>query len=125
MDFFLGGEGSLKPANAVVAIIVVDKGSYLMQLRDQKPNIFYPGHWGLFGGAIEANEDPTVALRRELEEELRLNISECHYFTNFTFDYGRHGTVFRRFYEVRIPRSTLKKLSLHEGAEMRVFLPSE
>ena len=39
MDFFLGGEGSLKPANAVVAIIVIDETSYLMQLRDQKPNI--------------------------------------------------------------------------------------
>ena len=125
MDFFLSGDGSLTPANAVVAIIVVDETSYLMQLRDQKPNIFYPGHWGLFGGAIEANEDPTVALKRELEEELRLDISECPYFTNFTFDYGPHGTVFRRFYEVRIPGRALKKLSLHEGSEMRVFLPSE
>ena len=124
MDFFLGGEGSLRPANAVVAIIVVDETSYLMQLRDQKPNIFYPGHWGLFGGAIEANEDPTVALKRELEEELRLDISECPYFTNFTFDYGPHGTVFRRFYEVSIPGRALKKLSLHEGSEMRAFLPS-
>ena len=125
MDFFLGGEGSLRPANAVVAIIVVDETSYLMQLRDQKPNIFYPGHWGLFGGAIEANEDPTVALKRELEEELRLDISECPYFTNFTFDYGPHGTVFRRFYEVSIPGRALKKLSLHEGSEMRAFLPAE
>jgi 8-oxo-dGTP pyrophosphatase MutT (NUDIX family) len=124
MDF-LGGEGALRPADAVAAIIVVDETSYLMQLRDQKPNIFYPGHWGLFGGAIEANEDPTVALKRELEEELRLNIAECRYFTNFTFDFGRHGTVFRRFYEIRIPGLALKKLSVHEGAEMRVFLPSE
>ena len=93
MDFFLGGEGSLRPANAVVAIIVVDETSYLMQLRDQKPNIFYPGHWGLF--------------------------------TNFTFDYGSHGTVFRRFYEVSILGRALKKLSLHEGSEMRAFLPAE
>jgi len=125
MDFFLSGGGDLRPANAVVAIIVVEETSYLMQLRDQKPNIFYPGHWGLFGGAIEENEDPTVALKRELEEELRLDIFEYRYFTNFTFDYGRHGTVFRRFYEVRIPRLALKKLSLHEGAEMRMFLPTD
>jgi 8-oxo-dGTP pyrophosphatase MutT (NUDIX family) len=96
-----------------------------MQLRDQKPNIFYPGHWGLFGGAIEANENPIVALKCELQEELRLDISKCRYFTNFTFDYGQHGTVFRRFYEVGIPGPALKKLSLQEGAEMRTFLPSE
>jgi 8-oxo-dGTP pyrophosphatase MutT (NUDIX family) len=79
----------------------------------------------LFGGAIEANEDPIVALRRELQEELRLDISECRYFTNFTFEYGQHGTVFRRFYEVGIPGPALKKLSLHEGSEMRIFYPSE
>lgn len=125
MDFFLGGEGNLKPADAAVAIIVVDEVRYLMQLRDQKSNIFFPGHWGLFGGAIEQNEDPTVALKRELNEELRLDISEFRYFTNFTFDYGLHGTISRRFYEVEIPGSALKQLTLDEGAEMRSFHASE
>ena len=51
MDFFLGGEGELTPSDAAVALIVLDDGRYLLQLRDQKPKIFYPGHWGLFGGA--------------------------------------------------------------------------
>jgi 8-oxo-dGTP pyrophosphatase MutT (NUDIX family) len=125
MDFFLGGEGKLKPADAAVAIIVVVEINYLMQLRDQKPNIFFPGHWGLFGGAIETEEDPAVGLKRELNEELGLDISECHYFTNFTFDYRQHGTVFRRFYEVKMAGSALAHLTLREGSEMRTFLPSE
>src|SRR5690349_7885568 len=107
MDFFLSAESKLKPADAAVAIIVVDDACYLMQLRDQKPNIFYPGHWGLFGGALETNEDPAVALKRELKEELHLDVPEFRYFTNFTFDYRQHGSVFRRFYEVKIVGSVL------------------
>ena len=121
MDFFLCGEGKLKPADAAVAIIVVDEVNYLMQLRDQKPKIFFPGHWGLFGGAIETEEDPAAGLKRELNEELGLDISECRYFTNFTFDYGQHGTVFRRFYEVKIAGSALAHLTLREGSGMRAF----
>jgi len=70
MDFFLKGEGRLKPADAVVAIITVDAERYLMQLRAQKPGIFCPGHRGLFGGAIDEGEDQVETLRRELEEEL-------------------------------------------------------
>jgi 8-oxo-dGTP pyrophosphatase MutT (NUDIX family) len=125
MDFFLGGEGQLVPKDAAVALIIVDERRYLLQLRDQKPDIFYPGHWGLFGGAIETEEDPAVGLKRELNEELCLDVSECHYFTNFTFDYGQYGTVFRRFYEVKIAGSDLTNLTLREGADMRVFLAPE
>ena len=33
--------------------------------------------------------------------------------------------MFRRFYEVSILGRALKKLSLHEGSEMRAFLPTE
>ena len=72
-DYFLGGEGQLTPGDAAVALIVLEDGRYLMQHRDQKPGIFYPGHWGLFGGAIDADETPEIALRRELEEELGLS----------------------------------------------------
>src|ERR1700680_1541781 len=69
-DFFLGGEGRLVAGNAAVALIVVDREHYLLQLRDQKPGIFYPGHWGLFGGATEPGEPPEAAGAREIKEEL-------------------------------------------------------
>jgi hypothetical protein len=39
--------------DAAAAIIVTDDGRYLMQERDDTPGIFYPDHWGLFGGAFE------------------------------------------------------------------------
>jgi 8-oxo-dGTP pyrophosphatase MutT (NUDIX family) len=62
MDYFLGGEGPLKPARAAAAIIVFEDGRYLLQLRDQKPGIFFPGHWGLFGGATDPGETPEQAV---------------------------------------------------------------
>ena len=122
-DFFLA-EGRLRPADAAAALIVVGSdGHYLMQLRDQKPGIFYPGHWGLFGGAIDPGESPDISLRRELEEELQLRVSSLRYFTEFAFDFafcGRERFI-RRFYEVQVAESSLRGLVLGEGADMRAF----
>lgn len=42
----------------------------LLQLRDNKPEIPFPNHWGLFGGLLDPGEAPVDALQRELEEEL-------------------------------------------------------
>lgn len=74
-DHFLGGETGLHPGDAAVALIVVDNERYLMQLRDQKGGIFYPGHWGVFGGALEPGEAVDAALRREILEELGYRIT--------------------------------------------------
>ncbi len=41
----------------------------LMQLRDENPEILYPGHWGFFGGTVEPDEHPLACARRELYEE--------------------------------------------------------
>jgi 8-oxo-dGTP pyrophosphatase MutT (NUDIX family) len=57
-DNFLEGEGLLTPGNAAVALIILDDGRFLCQLRSQKPGIFYPDHWGLFGGAADPDESP-------------------------------------------------------------------
>jgi 8-oxo-dGTP pyrophosphatase MutT (NUDIX family) len=44
-----------------------------MQLRDEKPGIANPGHWGLFSGHLKPGEDPLRAMRREIAEELGLS----------------------------------------------------
>ena len=56
-----------------------------MQLRDDIPGIFYPGHWGLFGGAIEKDENFEEALIRELSEELSYEFVSLNYFTKMNF----------------------------------------
>jgi 8-oxo-dGTP pyrophosphatase MutT (NUDIX family) len=53
------------------SIAILPQGDrFLMQLRDNIPEIFYAGLWGLFGGQIEPGETPEDAIVRELEEEI-------------------------------------------------------
>jgi len=123
-DFFLGGEGLLRPADAAGALILVGADQhYLMQLRDQKAGIFYPGHWGVFGGAIDKGETPDETLRRELEEELGLAVKSMRYFTEFSFDFSfcGLGRLTRRYFEVPVEFAALSELILGEGAALRVF----
>ena len=126
-DYFLGGEGRLRPADAAAALIIVGQGNYLMQLRDQKPGIFYPGHWGLFGGAVDPGESPEKALRRELEEELGLKVQTMRYFTEFSFDFSFSGLgrFARKFFEVPVESAVVGRLVLGEGAAMRICTARE
>jgi 8-oxo-dGTP pyrophosphatase MutT (NUDIX family) len=71
---FLGSRVRLRPASAVAALLQLADGRYVMQLRDSNPGIFYPDHWGCFGGAVDAGEEPVAALVRELAEELAVKI---------------------------------------------------
>jgi 8-oxo-dGTP pyrophosphatase MutT (NUDIX family) len=122
-DFFLA-EGELRPDHAAVALLVLEDGRYLMQQRDQKPGIFYPGHWGLFGGGIEPGETAEGALRRELHEELGLEEPiVASWFTNITLDFTPcgNGPVERHFYEVRLRTAQMERLVLGEGRAMRAF----
>lgn len=116
----------LRPGNAVAAIILVDD-NYLLQLRDWKPGIFFPGHWGCFGGGLDPGEDAGTALARELREELGLKLDTCiaRLFTRYDFDLAFAGLapIWRIFYEVVVPPRLLPSLSLGEGTEMRVFPP--
>jgi len=107
----------------VAALILVKGEGYLMQLRDSRPDIWYPGHWGLFGGGVEPGEDPVQALARELKEELELELRQADFFAGFDFDLQGLGLerYFRRYYLVPIERRVADRLVLHEGAEMRVF----
>jgi len=127
IDYFMGGEGLLTPGNAVVGLIVLEDGRYLCQLRSQKPGIFYPDHWGLFGGAVNAGECVEDGLKRELLEELALEIDSAEYFTEFTFDFSFRGLdqIWRRYYLVLLDSNELNRLRLGEGTEMRVFTASE
>lgn len=127
MDPFLDATEPLTPSDAVAALIVTPDGRYLLQKRDPLTWIFYPDHWGLFGGAIEPGESDMEALARELLEELGLAVAEARSFTRFDFDYafaGR-GICRRVFFEVNINAAVLDQLTLTEGVAMALWPADE
>jgi 8-oxo-dGTP pyrophosphatase MutT (NUDIX family) len=119
----------LQLGDAVAAILVTADGRYLLQLRDDIAGIWYPGHWGMFGGGIDAGEDEIEALRRELREEIELDldVGQAKLFARFDFDLRASGlgNYFRSYYEIFLSREELQRLVLREGAEMRSFSGDE
>lgn len=116
--------------NSVAVAIIHQNGKYLMQLRDDVPNIAYPGVWGFFGGHIEPEEEPEAALRRELIEEINFRAGEL---TKFRCDrpertiqdntMGKYKYL-RHIYScaLTIP---LEDLELKEGWDLKLLTPAE
>jgi 8-oxo-dGTP pyrophosphatase MutT (NUDIX family) len=126
-DLFFTATSKLQALNAVAGLIVLDDGRYVMQLRDSVPNIFYPDHWGCFGGAVDDVENPLQALRRELREELEFEINEANEFIRFDFDLTTlgQGKVYRIYYELSVSLESFSRFVLHEGALVKAFTARE
>lgn len=114
-------------SDAVAAIILIDDSRYLLQLRDPLPHIWYPDHWGAFGGAVDPGESDMETLRRELREELNFEFQTAELFARFDFDLtplGK-GRCYRSYYVVRTTAARAAGFVLNEGAAMRAFSPEE
>ena len=113
----------LTACDAVAALIVLDNGHYLLQHRDNVPDIWYPGHWGCFGGAVDEGEDPLSALHRELYEEIEFKPQKVAYFTRFDFDLTEIGMrrFYRIFYVIPMTADDRTRIILHEGQAVDAF----
>lgn len=117
----------LTGSDAVAAIILTEDGRYLLQHRDDIPQIWFPDHWGCFGGAVDGGEDPVAALKRELYEEIEFEPEEILYFTRFDFDLTKLGLerYYRIYYMMSMTSSERKRLVLHEGSGVQAFTGEE
>lgn len=50
------------------------ENKFLLVLRDDKLNISNPNCWSLFGGGIKSGENPMEALKREISEEINIEL---------------------------------------------------
>jgi len=103
----------MKPCAGI--IIENDNDELLLQLRDDEVKDF-PNHWVLLGGAMEDGEKPRETLKREMKEELGIEIGEFEYFR--TFDYN--NKLKQVFFYKKINLDP-KKINLMEGKEIRFF----
>ena len=113
----------LTATDAVAAILFLEDGRYVLQHRDDKPDIWYPDHWGCFGGSVDPEEQPLDALHRELYEELELEFDGAEYFTRFDFDLTMLGAgrYYRMFFVVPVSAGQYARLVLHEGEAFGAF----
>lgn len=85
------------PVDVAVGVLVRADGRFLLASRPEgKP---YPGYWEFPGGKLEPGESVAAALRRELHEELAIDIGPAHPWFVREFDYP-HARVRLHFCRV-------------------------
>ncbi|MBM2834148.1 MAG: ADP-ribose pyrophosphatase [Candidatus Brocadiaceae bacterium] len=105
------------PKEVVVILPYVNR-KVLMQLRDVKEGINFPGCWGFFGGSIDEGETPEDASWRELFEEIGYKPSVMY---KMGFDVVRDlGNLSIHAYccPLTIP---IEKIDLQEGMDLGLF----
>ena len=103
----------------VAIAILYRQDQFLMQLRDNIPGIAYPGCWGLFGGHLEPDETPEIALQRELQEEIGYSPPAVVKFGNYS-----ESQVCRHVYHAPLTVE-MNQLVLKEGWDMGLVTPEE
>ncbi len=81
----------------VAAVITRPDGSFLLGQRSAGK--VYAGYWEFPGGKIEAGEAPLAALRRELNEELGIEVRTAYPWLTRDYDYA-HAAVRLHFFRV-------------------------
>lgn len=105
---------------AAQAILVLD-GKYVMQLRDDKPDIPSPGIWSLFGGMMNEGEDSSKAVEREIREELSIVPYSYEYLWWMNYFSDHFQKPARSWLYVADVCEVWNSHELNEGADVRAF----
>lgn len=106
----------------VGALLVDTNGKLIAQQRDDKPGITNPGMVSLFGGTSHEGESPIETLRRELQEELELEVNS----NNLLLQTVKHENGTNVACSIYIITGVdAEKLKLHEGTGFATGTPEE
>jgi len=100
-------------------IILNSQQQVLVVLRDNKSSIPFPNTWALLGGFIEENESPEVAIRRELVEEMELELGEIKFFKSYFWQECDEHIFWTRL------DLDISQITLHEGQKLAYFSREE
>ena len=101
--------GPRTPIAVAVGVLIDGEGRFLMTSRPTGK--VYADHWEFPGGKLESGETVAQALRRELNEELGIDIGEAHPWQVEIVDYP-HALVRLHFCKVF---DWAGELEMHEG----------
>jgi 8-oxo-dGTP pyrophosphatase MutT (NUDIX family) len=114
-----------KQPHMSAGVIVVDPaGRVLLQLRDEKPDIPFPGRWSITGGGAEKRETPEQTARRELREETGLEIETVLRFGMYDEEHD-DGTPCEAHFFYGLTALPVEEMVVGEGQELRFFEPQD
>ena len=108
------------------ALLITNDGKVVLQQRDTRPGIINSGLISMFGGTIKSTDSLKEGLKRELKEELELDINN--------YEVEQLGTFYKTKkldgvdWEVNVftvKTVGIENLKLHEGKEFVCDYPKE
>lgn len=103
-----------KPLAAGIILINSAK-QILLILRDDIPSIPFPNHWDIPGGHLMAGESPEACVRREMLEEMELELGAIQLFKEYERD-DLHEFIYWK--EIDLKPTSIR---LHEGQKAEYF----
>ncbi len=101
-------------------ILIASNGTILLQYRD-KDGKWNQDSWSEFGGQIEEGETPEEAVKRELKEELGIELADLKFFKKYELQ--RQKGIYEQFVFtawLNYPLKSLKKQQ-KEGKDLAFF----
>jgi len=101
-------------------ILIASNGTILLQYRD-KDSKWNQDSWNEFGGQIEEGETPEEAVKRELKEELGIELADLKFFKKYELQ--RQKEIYEQFVftaSLNCPLESLKKQQ-KEGKDLAFF----
>ena len=96
-------------------IIQNSSGEVLLMLRDDDPSIRYPNYWYVLGGRAKEGEVPEETIKREMMEELELELKNISLFKKYDFSEETQWIFYTRL------DLNPENINLHEGQKIKYF----
>ncbi len=114
-------EGRPGQQDGAMVILVNREGHILLMHRDDRDGVLHRDKWSIVGGGVEAGETPEDAVRREVFEEIGVEVEPSYLLRVVdTEERGHRISVF-----VAALDRPAGGLRLGQGQEVRFFTPGQ